>query len=336
MKMSSLERFTATLRWQSTDRRCCLPLVFGYASSLAGITLKEAISNTEALVSSQILAQGLFGYDAVYVYGGNAVEIESMGMPLVFPDGDYPYTDPAYKLKSLDELLAKPLPNPAKHGRMPALLRAAGMLQQEVGGKVPVVGVLAGPFTVASQVLGLEKMLLLLVDHPAKALEILAHVAKLSENLALALIKAGAQVIMIMDPASSQSILTPRVFRQFSLPFLQTILRNCRNVGALACWLAITGKADDFLTIYPDSGADMVTLDYEVSLEKAFHLLPRTVIQGNLRPFDFVERSPGEIKQDCLGLLQLARGRQGYILGTGCEVPLNSKKENLEAMMDIL
>ncbi len=336
MKMNSLERFTETLRWQPTDRCCCLPLVFGYAANIAEIEIKDAISDTEALVSSQLLAQRLFGYDAVYVYGGNAVEIESLGIPLVFPDGDYPYPDPRYDLKNPDELLAKPLPDPVSHGRIPKLLSAAGKLRQEVDGSVPVVGVIAGPFTIAAQVLGLEKLLLLLVDDPDKIQKLLHNVSILSQNFALALLTAGAQVIMIMDPVSSQSIITPGIFRNFSFPLLRGIFKGCRRAGALACWLAITGRTDGFFKLYPDTGADLVTLDYEVSMEKAFSLLPRLVIQGNIRPFDFVERGPGEIRRECLDLLQLAQARPGYILGTGCELPLNSKQENLEAMMDVL
>lgn len=336
MNMSSLERFVETLRWRQTDRRCCLPLVLGYAAKAAGVKVKDYVSDAGALVYSQLFAQRCFGYDAVFIYGGNAVEAESMGALLVYPEDDYPYVDPEYRPESLDSLLKRPLSDPARHGRMPQLLRAAGILRQEVGERVPVVGVVVGPFTIAAQMLGLEQMLFLLADDPEKIQELLSYIAVLSRDFALALLAAGSQVIILMDPVSSQSIITPGIFRDLALPLIKRIFAGCKNVGALACWLVITGKTGDLLATYPWAGADLATVDYEVSLENAFHLLPQLVVTGNLKPFSFVERHPGEIKAEARRLLDLAHLRPGYILGTGCELPLNSKQENLEAMMDVL
>ena len=338
-KMNSLERFYQTLRCQATDRRCALPLVFGFAAHTSGVKLKDYLSDAEALAYAQLQAQQEFGYDAVYIYGGNAVEVESIGVPVVFPEGDYPYVDPQYQpepLAALLDKLDKLDTDLTGRGRIPQLVKAVSRLRQQVDGQLPVVGVVAGPFTIAIQILGLEKMLFSLIDEPLQAARFLQQVSLLSQRHALALIKAGAQVIMLLDPASSQTILTPSVFKKFSLPLLKNIFKDCRAAGALACWLAITGKTDDFLLSYPSAGVDLATLDYEVSMEKAIHLLPQMVIAGNLCPFDFVERQPWELKEQCLELLELVATRPGFILSTGCEVPLNSKPENLRAMMDVL
>ncbi|MCL1852769.1 MAG: uroporphyrinogen decarboxylase [Peptococcaceae bacterium] len=334
--MTSLTRFTETLQGSPTDRRCCMPLVFGYAANAAGISLKDALTKAEALASSQLLAQKLFGYDAVYVYGGSVLEVESLGAPLVFPKTDYPYLDPDYRPGNLNERLDQPLPDPTRHSRMPILLQAAKVLRQEIGRQVPVVGVVTGPVTVAAQVLGLETMLLLFVEQPERIQSYLEKITILSRNLALALLEAGAHGIMIMDPVSSQSIIPLRLFRQFSLPWLRKIFQSCREAGALTCCLTITGKVGDFLPLFPDTGADMVTLDYEVAMDRAFQQLPETVVQGNVRPFDFVERGPDDIRNECLKLLRLAENRRGYILSAGCELPLNSKKVNVEAMMSVV
>lgn len=334
--MTPLTRFVETLEWRPTDRRCCMPLVFGYAASVAGMSVRDVLTQPEALVSSQLQARKLFDYDAVYVYGGSVLEVESLGAPLVFPETDYPYPDPDYRCGSLDELFDQPLPDPTRHGRMPFLLKSAKMLRQEIGREAPVVGVVTGPVTIAAQVLGLETMLIRFVEQPESIQRYLEKIATLSRNLALALLEAGAHVIMIFDPVSSQSIIPPRLFQKFSMPLIQKIFKGCREAGALACCLTITGKIDDFLPLFPESGADMITLDYEVAMLRAFRELPNMVVQGNIRPFAFVESCPGEIKSECLELLRLASARRGYILAAGCELPLNSRRANVEAMMSVL
>ncbi|GFN22847.1 uroporphyrinogen decarboxylase family protein [Thermanaeromonas sp. C210] len=333
MERSPLERFKDALRWQPTGRRCCLPMVFGYAATLAGLKIRDYVTEAEAQVYSQLQAQRCFGYDGVFVYGGNAVEVESLGVPLEFPADDYPYVQPGYQPPSPDILLKKPLPDPAKHGRMPQLLKAARILRREVGDKLPVIAVVVGPVSIVAQILGLEKTLFLLADNPRKLQEVLSYLAPLSRNFALALLDAGAQVIMLMDPVASQSIIPPSIFREVELPLIHSIFRDCKTAGALACWLAITGQSRDLLPSYPQAGADLATVDYEVPLKEAFNLLPHTVVVGNIKPFSFVQLDPGEIKEEARTLLRLAASQRGYILGTGCELPLNSRPENLEALM---
>lgn len=331
--MNSLERFMGTLAWSRTDRRCCLPLVLGYAAKLAGIKVKEYVSDGEAMALAQRFAIGNYGYDAVFVYAGNAVEVESMGAPLDFPEDDYPYVNYEGQEEIVDGLLHRPLPDPTRDGRMPQLLKAARILRQEVGQKVPVVGSVAGPLTIAGQLLGLEQMLFLLADNPERFRQLINYTAPVSMNFGLALLDAGARVIMLMDPVSSQNIIPPGVFQEVELPLIRRIFAAYKEAGALACWLVITGQTRDLLASYPLTNADMVTVDYPVPLEEAFSFLPHVTVTGNLDPFHFIDRSPEEIRTEARGLLQSANSRPGYILGTGCELPLNSKAKNLQALV---
>jgi uroporphyrinogen decarboxylase len=334
MSANALVRFNAALKGQPTDRRCYLPMVFGYAATLAGINMKDYLLDAETMVQCQLQTQQKYQYDAVYVYGGNGVEVEAMGVSLVFPEADYPYVEPDYQPVTIEKLLKQPLPDPNKHGRMPRMLETAQKLQQQVGREVPVVGVVSGPFTIVAQLIGLEQMLFLMIDKPEQVQQLLVKAATLCRDFAVAQLNAGAQVIMLMDPASSQSIITPGLFRQYSLPLIKEFFKTCRASGALACWLTITGKTDGFFQYYGETGADLITLDYETSMEKALAEL-QLALTGNLRSFDFVDKCPEEIKAQCLELLRLAGTRSNYIIGVGCELPLNSKPENLAALMDV-
>ena len=58
------------------------------------------------------------------------------------------------------------VPDPNRSGRMPELLKAAGILRRELGNEVLIVGCVLGPMTLAMQLMGPEKALFLAADEP--------------------------------------------------------------------------------------------------------------------------------------------------------------------------
>lgn len=331
-----MERLVAALTRRSTDRPCCLPLVFAYAARQAGIKVRDYVGDGEALARAQLSTWRQVGYDALFVYADSMVEAESLGVELRYPADDYPYIIQKYEGKLDADFWGQTLPDPARQGRMPQLLKAVRIIRQEVGKSVPVVGCVTGPISIAAQLLGLEQMLFLLVDNPEGLRRLFNHIAELVRSFGLALLAAGASVIMVIDPAASQNIIPATVFRDYELPLLKSIFIACKKAGALACWLMITGESRGLLASYPLSGADLVTVDYIVPLDDALALLPHLIVTGNIKPLNFVACTPAEIEEEAKDLLAISQAHARYIPGTGCELPLNSKPENLAAFVKTL
>ena len=57
------------------------------------------------------------------------------------------------------------------------------------------------------------------------------------------------------------------------------------------------------------------------------------VIRGDVPPTLMAFGTPEEVTAYCNKLIDMGM-EGGFILGTGCEVPLNCKVENLKAMID--
>ena len=74
-----------------------------------------------------------------------------------------------YALSTDSDWSALAIPDPQQAGRMPEMLKAIGILRREVGDEVLVVGCALGPFTLTSQLLGLETTLYLAVDDPERS-----------------------------------------------------------------------------------------------------------------------------------------------------------------------
>jgi uroporphyrinogen decarboxylase len=74
-------------------------------------------------------------------------------------------------------------------------------------------------------------------------------------------------------------------------------------------------------------------MDYEVDPRDAARILPRTCLDGNIRPLSFVLGAPDEISAECRRLATLFEARGGFILSSGCEIPLEAKPANVAAMV---
>lgn len=83
--MNSLERISATLKFQDADRVPVIAQVFGHAAALAGIPLDEYVRDGETLAHCQLKALKHYGYDAVFSVMDVNVETEGIGSRSTIP-----------------------------------------------------------------------------------------------------------------------------------------------------------------------------------------------------------------------------------------------------------
>ncbi len=330
--MNSLERIAATLAFRPTDRVPVVPQVFGHAAVLAGVSLGDYLHDGSLLARCQIAALRHYGYDAVFAFADAGLEAEALGTVLAFPEGHYPQlARPA--LAPGDPIASLQVPAPERAGRMPEMLRATRLLRSELDGEVPVVGVVSGPMSLVGQLLGTQAALYLAVDEPPRFEELLDLASATVLRYGQALLAAGAQLALVFEPAGSPAVVPPAFFRELLLSRLGRLMTAFKAAGALACWLHIAGPVEPILRYYPEAGADIANLDYEVDMSAAAHTLPHMCLDGNLRSLAFVLESPEEVTAEAKRLLGPLGRRGGFILSSGCEIPLEAKPENVAALV---
>jgi uroporphyrinogen decarboxylase len=329
--MNSLERVTTTLAFGAADRVPVIAQVFGHAAVVAGVGLGDYLRDGRLLARSQIRALERYGYDAVFALMDTSVETEAAGSKLKFSPNDYPVVS-SYALEDYRDIGNLTLPDPHRSGRMPELLEAAGILRREVGETTLVVGCVLGPMTIATQLMGLEKALYLAIDEPEEFSALLDFSTELATDFGKAQLEAGAHLTVVFDPSASPAVIPPAFFREFELPRLARLFSALKGSGAAANWLHIAGPAGPILPLYPEAGVDIANFDYCVSAADARTALPATCLDGNIRPLDFIESAPEQITRESLILIeQFSRG--GFILSSGCEIPPESRPENVAAMV---
>jgi uroporphyrinogen decarboxylase len=97
--------------------------------------------------------------------------------------------------------------------------------------------------------------------------------------------------------------------------------------------LHVAGPTESILPYYPQIGVELANIDYYVSPQAAMQQLPHTCVDGNIKTVDFVEGQPAEIQIQANQLIEAFSKRGGFILSSGCEIPPESKPENITAMV---
>jgi uroporphyrinogen-III decarboxylase len=87
---------------------------------------------------------------------------------------------------------------------------------------------------------------------------------------AVAQVKAGADMIGIGDAAAS--LITPDMYTELVLPLEQKLIEAIHEAGA-AVKLHICGNISNIVQFMPDSGADIIDVDWMVPLAKARELV---------------------------------------------------------------
>ena len=331
--MNSLERIAATVQFRATDRVPVIAQVFGHAAVLARVPLGDYVRDGELLARCQIQALEHYGYDAVFALMDVNVETEAMGSVLHYTPNRYP-TIQSHVIESGSRPGALSIPDPHEAGRMPELLKALTLLRREVGDQVLVVGCVLGPMTLAVQLMGLENALFLAVDEPERFSLLLDFSVDVAVRFGVSQVEAGAHLPIVFDPASTSEIIPPAFYREFIVPRVKRMFTAFKEAGAVAAWLHTAGSSMPIFPYYPGAGVDIANFDFCVDPRDAMRMLPVTCLDGNIRPLSFVLSTPENIAAESARLLGIFKDRGGFVLSSGCEIPPESKPENVAAMVN--
>ncbi len=323
----------AAVNFQKTDRVPVIAQVFAHAAVLGGVLVDEYVQDGETLARCQLKAFARYGYDAVFSVMDASVEAEAAGSILQYRRNQYPFVE-RYAFSGQDAWTTPEVPDPERAGRMPEMLKAIRILREELGDEALVVGCIMGPFTLTTQLLGLETALYLAVDDFSRLEKVMDFATEVVIRFGQAQVLSGAHLPVVFDPSASPAVIPPKLFREFELPRLQRVFQALTAAGAATNWLHIAGPTKPILPYYAAAGVGIANFDYCVEPEDAQNQLPATCLDGNIRSLAFVECGPAEIEADAGRLLQAFGARSGFILSSGCEIPAESPPENVSAMVN--
>jgi uroporphyrinogen decarboxylase len=282
-----------------------------------------------------------FDLDAAILFSDILTIPDAMGLGLYFVEGE----GPKFERPVRDAATIAKLGVPDMETELRYVTDAVRTIRRELDGKVPLIGFSGSPWTLAcymvegggSRDFGRIKALAL---NDPKALHALlsvntdAVIAYLSAQRA-----AGAQALQVFDTWGG--VLSPAMYREFSLPYLARIARELeRGEGAQRTPLILFGKGTGaYVEELAATGAEGVGVDWLVDIgDAARRAQGKVALQGNLDPA-VLYGSPDAIRREARRALDAYRdgnggSREGHVFNLGHGMAPDMDPEHVAVLVD--
>jgi MtaA/CmuA family methyltransferase len=182
---------------------------------------------------------------------------------------------------------------------------------------------------------GSEQAMMDLVDDPPFVHAVMEKATAKSIEVGKALIHAGVDGIYIGDAWASASIISPRIYEEFCLPYHRRAAQAFQALG-VKVYLHICGNSQPLLSLMADTGVDAIEpldVDGGVKLEEVrSRTQNRVSLKGGVSTQLLLRGTPHEVRQEARRCIQLL-GPTGYILGSADDIPRDTPFENILAMV---
>jgi uroporphyrinogen decarboxylase len=313
---------------QYADRIPTTLIIGPYCSRLPGYTLGEIFTDTRKNAEAHLAVYHRFKPDSLIVYNHIYMEAEAIGSELEFPEDGIPH--PKRPLVEDKSSLAKlKVPDPAKDGRLPDLIELAQTVSSEVQGAVGVSSAHSGPWNIAMHLRGAEALLLDTATDPGFVHELMKFTTEVVKTVGDALISAGFSP-GLGEASASCSLISPAIYRDFIKPYHGEL---CKYFGSKGVPLAlhICGYIDPMMEDVVETGISLLSLDGPSSLKKLVDLSGgKLVIMGNVKTSLYAFGTQEEMEESIRDCIDSAAEGSGYILSSGCEVPLESTEDRID------
>lgn len=333
-EMTPRERMDAFSRGEEIDRIICVPDMGVTMVHFIGAKASDYYHSAELMAELEIALFKRLRHDSANISTSLRGVAEAMGAKVAFPDYNISHLlEPA--VKSLDEIESLKVVDPLKDGKLPTLLKALRLTRDALIKHVDVSASMSGPFSVAASVVGTENLLKWMMKYPDKVHTLMEIVAESNNRYIEEVAKLGLS-IGFADPVSSNSLISPKQFREFSLPYLQKNVNKIKEKTGSAPGIHICGKSRAIWEDVVNTGISNFSIDNIEDLAEAKEVMgDRVIITGNVPPVDVVHKGSEEdifsSVKECIG--KAYDSKKGYILSTGCQIPMNTPIEKIEMFM---
>jgi uroporphyrinogen decarboxylase len=335
-------RFLAACRRQPVDRtpvwmmRQAGRYQPSYRAVRQRVGFLELCRSPELITQVTVAPIDEFGFDAAILFSDILVHLPAMGLDLSFEKGEKGKGDGGPKIanpvRTRADVDALKVPDPRRD--LGYVLDGIRGIRTALAERVPLIGFVGGPFTVASYVVeggsqGFTRLKTLLYAEPRSAHALFEKLTQAAIVQMLAQIDAGAQAAQIFESWLGE--LAREDLEEFSFPYLARIAEAVRKTGVPSILFSTgtTGHLERMAKL----GYDVLSVDWRIPIDEARARAPGIAIQGNydstllLGPRDLaVARAQA--------LLRAAGPAPGYIFNLGHGIQVGTPTENVKAVVD--
>lgn len=328
---TSRDRIIAALKGQYADR-VPATVMFGVSvAKLAGFAMPEFFTDAGTHAKAHVQAWETFHPDTVTVTGDIYLDAEAFGAKVEFPEDSAPHLI-SFRLEDKADLGKLSIPDWKKVSRLGWYLEACERVKSQIK-DAPVSGAVGGPWTSAANLRGLERLIFDTMDDPDFVHELMRLTTDWIKVWVAAIRDIGVGIGM-GEASASCSVISPKIYKTFIKPYHEEIFSYFKE-RKLNISLHICGYTDPIMEDMLGTGTTMISIDSPTSLKKLVELSQgKAVIMGNVATTLFAEGTKEAMEAAVKECIDIAAKGSKYILCSGCDIPLNSRKENINYFLE--
>jgi uroporphyrinogen decarboxylase len=364
--MTPEERLQASIGLKPIDRVCCAPFISSYAGQFAGITNSEFVHDWDKAMSCIDKLKAAYPvwdcYRGVHVTFGDANLMKNTGFTkFKFPGEELP-ENAMYQVIEEEFMTQEDVRNiknsgfgdyfmklmQVLHGNdMPALFGALELKKQRTKEEIQAAynrgqSAYYGcnnsfAFEFFSMTRSMDKFVKDIYKMKDELIEIMWLAQKDALGAAVAEAEAtGVRRCFVAVTRCTPMFLSPKNFEKFAWPFLKDFAEQliANNITPILHIDTDFGRDLEYLLQLP-RGKCIVEFDGTTDMFRAKDVLKDHIcIAGDVPAALLCIGSAAEIDEYCKRLFNEVGKGGGFILSSGCTLPMNSKHENVKAMFD--
>ncbi len=296
------------------------PSVYEHTARVIGKNPWQVSRSTELLAQGNIEAFRLYNHAPVVVgidiynleaeaYGATVEKPSGNGIPAIHK---HPYST-TQELKNLEPF------NPKTDGRIPMAIEAAKRVANEcpeADVRLPV----AGPFSIATNLMGFENLLCEIAAGPDSVIETLLHLVTGQVEFCKEIVRNGLD-IAFFESAAVPPLMSPENFRNIELPALMSIIKKAASVVGHPVPCVMGGNTAPILEAILETGTGYVCCpagtDQKIFMKK-MKAHPDVMVRINMDPRPMTSGNLEAVEKEVDRVFELANNREKVCIGTGC------------------
>jgi len=271
--------------------------------------------------------------DAAIIFADLLLPVEPMGLRLDFVEGEGPVIDnPVRTSSDIDSLSI------SNTDELGYVAEAIQMTVRALAGRVPVIGFVGAPFTMASYMIegGPSKSFLktkqMMYRDETMWRRLMGKLVDVLGPYALMQVAAGARAVQVFD--SWVGALGSDDYVRYVAPYSRALIERIRSGGVTVIHFG-TGCGGYFKELHA-AGGDVIGVDWRVNIDQTWmDISYRSAIQGNLDPAVLFAPLP-ELRARVHELLKRTGSRPGHIFNTGHGILPETPVDHVKAVVQFV
>lgn len=271
--------------------------------------------------------------DAAIIFADLLLPVEPMGLKLKFVAGEGPVIDnPVRTSADVDSLSISNTDDLQYVGE------SIQLVVRQLAGRVPVVGFVGAPFTLASYMIegGPTKTFIetkkMMYNDETLWRRLMGKLVDVLGPFGISQVAAGARAIQVFD--SWVGALGPDDYVRYVAPYSRALIERIRTASVPVIHFG-TGCSGYFRELHA-AGGDVMSCDWRINIDQVWmDISYRSAIQGNLDPSVLFAPLP-ELKQRVHELLRRTGTRPGHIFNLGHGILPETPVDHVRAVVDFV